>query len=92
VRTAWPKRPKIVCSPSYMDIRLRANTTGIELWSHDKTRAHKGGMRLGNTPKKLDSICCPQCRENNADNLKQRRPIREGDQELEKSLVREELI
>jgi hypothetical protein len=24
---AWPKRPKIVCSPSYVDIRSRANTT-----------------------------------------------------------------
>jgi hypothetical protein len=23
----WPKRPKIVCSPSYADIRSRANTT-----------------------------------------------------------------
>jgi hypothetical protein len=27
VRLAWPKRPKIVCSPSYVDIRSRANTT-----------------------------------------------------------------
>jgi hypothetical protein len=24
---AWPKRPKIICSPSYADIRSRANTT-----------------------------------------------------------------
>jgi hypothetical protein len=23
----WPKRPKIVCSPSYVDIRSRAKTT-----------------------------------------------------------------
>jgi hypothetical protein len=44
------------------------------------------------TPKKLDSICCPQCRETNADPLKQLRPIGEGDQELVKMLVREELI
>jgi hypothetical protein len=43
------------------------------------------------TPKKLDSICCPQCRETKADTLKQLRPIGEGDQELEKRLVREEL-
>jgi hypothetical protein len=27
VRLAWPKRPKIVCFPSYVDIRSRANTT-----------------------------------------------------------------
>jgi hypothetical protein len=33
---------------------------------HEKARAHKGGMKIGKTPKKLDSICCPQCRETNA--------------------------
>jgi hypothetical protein len=49
-------------------------------------------MRIGKTPKKLDSICCSQCRETNADTLKQQRPIGEGDQELERRLVREELI
>jgi hypothetical protein len=37
--------------------------------SHDKERAHKGGMRIGKTPKKLDSICCPQCREIYSDTL-----------------------
>jgi hypothetical protein len=42
------------------------------------------------TPKKLDSICCPQCRETNADTLKWLRSI-EGDQELQKRWVREEL-
>jgi hypothetical protein len=47
-------------------------------------------MRIGKTPKKLRSICCPQHRETNADTLKQLRSI-EGDQELEKRLVREEL-
>jgi hypothetical protein len=65
---------------------------GTGLWSYDKASAHKGGMRIGKTPKKLDSICCPQCRETKADTLKQLRPIGEGDQELEKRLVREELI
>jgi hypothetical protein len=44
------------------------------------------------TPKKLDSICCPQRRESKEDTLKQLRPIGEGDQELEKRLVQEELI
>jgi hypothetical protein len=54
-------------------------------------RAHKGDMRIGKTPKKLDGICCPQCRETKADTLKQLRPIGEGDQELEKRLVQEEI-
>jgi hypothetical protein len=62
------------------------------LWSHDKARAHKGGIRIGKTPKKLDSICCPQHRETKADILKRQRPIGEGNQELEKRLVWEELI
>jgi hypothetical protein len=35
-----------------------------------KARAHKGGMRIGKTPKKLDSICCPQYGETKADTLK----------------------
>jgi hypothetical protein len=48
-------------------------------------------MRIGKTPKKLDSICCPQHRETKANTLKQLRPIGEGDQELEKRLVQEEL-
>jgi hypothetical protein len=56
-----------------------------------KARAHKGGVRIGKTPKKLDSICCPQHRETKADTLKQLRPIGEGDQEVEKRLVQEEL-
>jgi hypothetical protein len=48
-------------------------------------------MRIGKTPKKLASICCPQCRETKADTLKQLRPIGEGDEELEKRLDQEEL-
>jgi hypothetical protein len=27
-------------------------------------------MKISRTPKKLDSICCPQCRETKADTLK----------------------
>jgi hypothetical protein len=49
-------------------------------------------MKIGKTPKKVDSICCPQCRETNADTLKQERPIGEVYQELEKRLIQEELI
>jgi hypothetical protein len=35
-----------------------------------KARAHKGGVRIGKTPKKLASICCPQRRETKSDTLK----------------------
>jgi hypothetical protein len=35
-----------------------------------KARAHKGDMRIGKTLKKLDSICCPQCRDTKAYTLK----------------------
>jgi hypothetical protein len=62
VRLAWPKRPKFVFSPSYVDIRSRANTTrGLDFEHMIKVRAHKGGF---------SSICCPQCRETKADALK----------------------
>jgi hypothetical protein len=51
---------KIVCSPSYADIRSRANTTrGLDFEHKIKARAHKRGVRIGKTPKKLASICCP---------------------------------
>jgi hypothetical protein len=51
---------KIICSPSYVDIRSRANTTiGLDYEHMIKARAHKGGVRIGKTPKKLASICCP---------------------------------
>jgi hypothetical protein len=65
---------------------------GIGLWSHDKVTAHKGGMSIGKKPKKYDSIRCPQCKGTNAETLKSKMPIGEGDQELEKRLVQEELI
>jgi hypothetical protein len=57
---SWLKRPKILCSPSYADIRSRANTTrGLDFEHMIKVRAHKEGVRIGKTPKKLASICCP---------------------------------
>jgi hypothetical protein len=56
----FTKRPKIVCSASYVDIRSRANTTrGLDYEHMIKARAHKEGVRIGKTPKKLASICCP---------------------------------
>jgi hypothetical protein len=71
VRLARPKRPKIICSPSYVDIRSRAITTrGLDFEHMIKARAHQGGVRIGKTPKKLASICCPQRREPKADTLK----------------------
>jgi hypothetical protein len=48
-------------------------------------------MKIGKIPKNLDRICCLQCRETKTDTLKQLRPIGEGDQELKKRLIREEL-
>jgi hypothetical protein len=54
------KRPKIVCSLLYVDIRSRANTTrGLDCKHMIKVRAHKGGVRIDKTPKKLASICYP---------------------------------
>jgi hypothetical protein len=40
VRLACPKRPKIVCSPSYTDIRSRANTTRGLDFNHMINREH----------------------------------------------------
>jgi hypothetical protein len=43
-----------------VDIRSRANTTrGLDFQQMIKARAYKGGVRIGKTPKKLASICCP---------------------------------
>jgi hypothetical protein len=42
VRLAWPKRPKIVCSPSYVDIRSRAKTTKWLDFDHMVKREHTG--------------------------------------------------
>jgi hypothetical protein len=54
-----------------VDIRSRANTTrGLNFDHKIKAKAHKGGVRIGKTSKKLASICCPQCRETKADTLK----------------------
>jgi hypothetical protein len=54
-----------------VDIRSRANTTrGLDFEHMIKARAHKGRVRIGKTPKKLASICCPSCRETEADTKK----------------------
>jgi hypothetical protein len=70
-----------------VDIRSRANTTrGLNFDHKIKARAHKGDMRIGKTPKKLVSICCPQCRETKADTLKATEANKRRDQELEKKV------
>jgi hypothetical protein len=81
----------IVSEVSQAQIKGKHNK-GIGLWSQDKVRAHKGGIRLDKTPQKQDSIRCPQWKETNAETLKWQRSIGEGDQELEKSLAREDSI
>jgi hypothetical protein len=46
-------RKKIICSPSYADIRSRANITrGLNFDQKIKASTHKGDMRIGKTPKK----------------------------------------
>jgi hypothetical protein len=54
-------------------------------------RAHKGDMKIGKTPKKLVTICCPQHRETKADTLKATETNRRRVQELEKRLDQKEL-
>jgi hypothetical protein len=43
---------------------------GLNFGHKIKASAHREDMRIGKTPKKLDSICCSQCRETKADTLK----------------------
>jgi hypothetical protein len=43
---------------------------GLDFEHMIKARAHKRGVRIGKTPTKLASICCPQRRETKADTLK----------------------
>jgi hypothetical protein len=40
MRLAWPKRPKTICSPSYVDVRSRANTTRGLDFDHMIKREH----------------------------------------------------
>jgi hypothetical protein len=62
----------------------------IGFGSHDKVRAHTGGIGIGKKAKKHDSIWCPHCRGTNTETLKQQRSVWEGDQELEKRSVWDE--
>jgi hypothetical protein len=73
----------------FFEMKNLLNNWSLNYCWDNKVRAHKGGIRVGKTPKKLDNICCPQCRETKADTLKWQRPIGEGYHELEKRLVQE---
>jgi hypothetical protein len=64
--------------------------TLITWWGESTQGRYEDSQEI--TPPKKDSIWCPQCKGTNAETLKQQRPIGEGDQELEKRLVWEELI
>jgi hypothetical protein len=60
VRAAWEK---VVVRP-YLKTKFKKSKCG------DKSKSTHGGVRIGKTPKKLASICCPQHRETKADTLK----------------------
>jgi hypothetical protein len=38
---------------------IKNTTRGLDFGHMMEVRAHKGGVRIGKTPKKLASICCP---------------------------------
>jgi hypothetical protein len=46
-------------SSSYVDFRSRANTASCWIGSHDKGRAHKGGMGIGSKPKTGKCLMSP---------------------------------
>jgi hypothetical protein len=41
------------------DLLKSVTTMGLDFEHMIKARAHKEGVRIGKTPKKLASICCP---------------------------------
>jgi hypothetical protein len=43
----------------WFHIKMILGTMGLDYEHMIKARAHKGGVRIGKTPKKLASICCP---------------------------------
>jgi hypothetical protein len=55
------RRPKIICSPSYVDYRPKA--TAVILWDIDHTLRENGYRRNRETEKnlKLESVQCAHC-------------------------------
>jgi hypothetical protein len=64
--TIWMYLRNIVLN----EIRLTQKDKCLDYEHMIKARAHKGGVRIGKTPKKLASIYCSQCRETKAETLK----------------------
>jgi hypothetical protein len=92
VRLARLRRPKIICSPSYMDFRSRANAAMLLDLGHTLKGEHIcGGMGIGRKPK-LESVWCPHCSGANTVTLKGQRSIWEGDWEQVKRSGRDESI
>jgi hypothetical protein len=65
---AWWHTPAISVSVKVQNRRIvvqaglgkkRDPISGLDYEHMIKARAHKGGVRIGKTPKKLASICCP---------------------------------
>jgi hypothetical protein len=56
VRLAWPQRPKIVCSPSYVDYSQGT-------WSHTKGRLCTGGIGKGKKTKNVNVVDVPTVQE-----------------------------
>jgi hypothetical protein len=57
----WEQEPHILCWDflQWDPNTGKATPLGLDYEHMIKARAHKGGVRIGMTPKKLASICCP---------------------------------
>jgi hypothetical protein len=56
-RMQWNRNPHTLLVG--MQIRTTIMESSMEIPQMIKAKAHKGGMRIVKTPKKLASICCP---------------------------------
>jgi hypothetical protein len=51
---------EVITVMSWLRTIINATTQDKDFHEHMiEARAHKGGVRIGKTPKKLASICCP---------------------------------
>jgi hypothetical protein len=66
--TTSSTKTSVACFLSFVEVRGKQNkvkqkcvhtTMGLDYEHMIKARAHKGGVRIGKTPKKLASIRCP---------------------------------
>jgi hypothetical protein len=83
VKLARLRKPKIVCSPSYVDFRSKTKAVYIiRLGSHAKGRTHTGGIGKGR--KRKTWVWCAHYRGANTITLKWQRLQWEGDWEVVK--------